>query len=1002
MSSGTVAPPRVLVKEKRVPRRRRRARSAMAVIVAALVAALAGPVGPAAAEESGTVFNVVIENVSNDGTLTTSEGTAAVPLSPGAYLVRPAGRNSLLDPRDASSSALEALAEDGDPSGFPSFVPGSKVFNTPDGASGPGPIFPGDTYSFSFEANPGDEFSLVTMFVQSNDWFYSTLSDERGVALFDGSGNPISADVSDHFKLWESKTEVDEDPGTGPNQAPRQSAPNTGVTESGQVISLSSQGITPPLNGPVMKVTISAEGSDPGDGQDPGDGDDPGDARPGEPFDAADGMVIGRTGTLNGLNGINIGPDGNIYNASVGGSEITVHDPETGELLDRIGQDRGVNGPDDVFIAPDGTIYWTEILGGSVGMLKPDGTLKKQFVGPGVNPITMSDDGRLFVARVFLGDGLYELDPALEADPIPLIPDLMGLNAFDFGPDGYLYGPLFFGGSVVKIDVDASPPVPEPVVTDLIVPSAAKFNSLGELHIAEVGGGRILKADIATGEVEVVTQIEGTIDNLTFDASDRLFFAAGADNQIVRILPDGTIDVFGEISLGLPGGVAVSPDGTVWVGDLFAMRGYGDGADPVASFYDRFAPPGTAFGGANTVFADGDLLVTSTTFGNNVQVFNPATGDVLEDIRTLAGPTNAIMHGDKLVASQLGAPGGGASVVDARTGDVLLDGLILPVGLASDGTTLYVSDWATGTVTAVDDAGSTVVASGLTGPEGLAVDGNRLLVVEEGLDQVSAIDLATGATTPVISGLDLGPPPLEGFAPFGTITGVTVGPDGAIYVTQDNEVNALLKFGGEDDSTPPAPELGFIDTLAADGRFTTLLTAIESSFLQPPPPGEQFTLFAPTDDAFAALPDGLLDNLLADPGFLTDVLLYHLVQGAIPAETVVTLTEARTLLGAPIGIEVVDGSVVLNGEATVVETDVLVTEGLFHVIDNVLLPPPPPESIGFFLANYGRGSTEVPDPGDPNDISRAFIDVFDHGDETTLEVCAFMETTVADPTIAHI
>ncbi|MBT8241424.1 MAG: CHRD domain-containing protein, partial [Acidimicrobiia bacterium] len=676
--------------------------------------------------------------------------------------------------------------------------------------------------------------------------------------------------------------------------------------------------------------------------------------------------------------------------------------PETGEILDRIGPDQGVGGPDDLFITSDGTIYWTEILAGNVGRLDPDGTLKKQFVGPGVNPITMSDDGRLFVAKDFLGDGLFELDPELEADPIPLIPDIVSLNGFDFGPDGLLYGPLFFFGEIVRIDIDATPPVVETVVSGLNVPSAAKFNSEGELHVSEIGG-RILKVDAATGDFEVLAEVDGSIDNLAFDADDRLFFAAGADNQIVRLTPEGEIDVFGEISLSLPGGVAVSPDGTVWVGDLFAMRGYGDGADPIASFYDRFAPPGTAFGGANTVFAYGDLLVTSTTFGNNVQVLNPATGEVLEDFRNLASPTNAIIHNDLLVAAQLGAtPGSSGSVVDARSGDVLIDGLALPVGLASDGDTLYVSDWATGMVTAVTDGGSTVIASGLTGPEGIAVDGDRLLVVEEGLDQVSAIDLATGNVSPVISGLDLGPPPLEGFAPFGTATGVTVGPDGAIYVTQDNEVNALLKFGGEAPTAPPAPQLGFVDTLAADGRFTTLLAAVNASFLQPPPPDEKFTLLAPTDEAFAALPPGLLDDLLADPGFLTDALLYHLIEGEIPAETVVTLTEARTLLGALIGIEVIDGQVVLNGETTVVETDLSTTEGIIHVIDGVLLPPPPPEPLGFLVADYARGSTEVPDPGDPDALSLAFVDVFDHGDEGTLEVCVFVSTTIQDPTMVHI
>ncbi len=159
----------------------------LVVAVITLIAAVAGPLAPAGAEDGGTTFTVVIENVSNEGTLSTSAGSVAVPLSPGAYVVHKAGRNKLLDPRDQATPALEALAEDGDPSGFPSQVPGSKVFNTPVGADGPGPLLPGQTYSFSFDAKPGYELSLATMFVQSNDWFYTTVSDTHGIGLFDAA-----------------------------------------------------------------------------------------------------------------------------------------------------------------------------------------------------------------------------------------------------------------------------------------------------------------------------------------------------------------------------------------------------------------------------------------------------------------------------------------------------------------------------------------------------------------------------------------------------------------------------------------------------------------------------------------------------------------------------------------------------------------------------------------------------------------------------------------------
>ena len=145
-----------------------------------------------------------------------------------------------------------------------------------------------------------------------------------------------------------------------------------------------------------------------------------------------------RASILKGSNGTYVGPDGNVYAASVGGDEITVHDPDTGEVLDRIGPERGVHGPDDRFLPDDGTVSWTELMGGNVGMLRPDGTFTSQQVGPGVNPITMSDDGRLFVARDFMGDGLYELDPEIVEPPRVLIEELFGMNGMDIGPDGLL------------------------------------------------------------------------------------------------------------------------------------------------------------------------------------------------------------------------------------------------------------------------------------------------------------------------------------------------------------------------------------------------------------------------------------------------------------------------------------------------------------------------------------------------------------------------------------
>jgi len=499
-----------------------------------------------------------------------------------------------------------------------------------------------------------------------------------------------------------------------------------------------------------------------------------------EPFTVTDGKPIGRGSVLNGPNGVDVGPDGNVYVASVIGDEITVHHPRTGAVLDRIGPERGVHGPDDVVIAPDGTIYWTELIAGNVGMLKPNGSFRIQFVGPGVNPIALSADGRLFVARDFLGDGLYELDPELLAPPEVVIPDLVGFNGMDFGPDG----------AIARIDVDAAAPTAEIVATGFRVPGAVAFDSAGGLHAVDFAEGQVIKVDVATGSRQVLADIEGVLDNLAFDARDRLFATAFADGQLLTMTPGGTLRALNNSGFIAPSGVAAAPDGTVWVADFFSLRGFGSSRNPDTSFYDRFDPPFAGPASANTVAADGDLLITTGWFSNSLQVLDPNTGVVLEDIRTLAVPSNAIRHDDILVAAQVGA----GNVVDAHSGEELLGGLSFPLGLASGGETLYVSDWASGVVWAFTEPGPAVpLATGLSAPEGLALDGNRLLVVEEGRDQVSAIDLATGAVTTVIQGLDLGSRVIPDALPHGIFNGVTVAPSGSIYVSDDG-ANAVYEF----------------------------------------------------------------------------------------------------------------------------------------------------------------------------------------------------------------
>jgi hypothetical protein len=182
-----------------------------------------------------TTFVVRIENTADEGGLTI--------LAPGAYELND-HPVSFSSPGEADrGQGLEALAEDGDPSvlvGMISEMMGDdmmgfavEAFSTPVGADAPGPAGPGAAYEFVVEAHPGQYLTFATMFVQSNDWFFAPGAE--GIALFNTDGSSLSGDITDQILLWNAGTEVDQFPGEGVDQAPRQSGPNTGEDENGVV-----------------------------------------------------------------------------------------------------------------------------------------------------------------------------------------------------------------------------------------------------------------------------------------------------------------------------------------------------------------------------------------------------------------------------------------------------------------------------------------------------------------------------------------------------------------------------------------------------------------------------------------------------------------------------------------------------------------------------------------------------------------------------------------------
>ena len=129
-----------------------------------------------------------------------------------------------------------------------------------------------------------------------------------------------------------------------------------------------------------------------------------------------------------------------------------------------------------------------------------------------------------------------------------------------------------------------------------------------------------------------------------------------------------------------------------------------------------------------------------------------------------------------------------------------------------------------------------------------------------------------------------------------------------------------------------------VDTAIDAGSFTTLVAAVQAAGLVDTLKGEgPFTVFAPTDEAFAALPEGTVEGLLADPEALAAILTYHVVAGEVMSGDLVDDMKAATVNGAKITIDL-DSGVMVN-DATVVAADIAASNGVIHVIDKVILPP---------------------------------------------------------------
>lgn len=146
---------------------------------------------------------------------------------------------------------------------------------------------------------------------------------------------------------------------------------------------------------------------------------------------------------------------------------------------------------------------------------------------------------------------------------------------------------------------------------------------------------------------------------------------------------------------------------------------------------------------------------------------------------------------------------------------------------------------------------------------------------------------------------------------------------------------------------PAGEKKDIVDTAVAAGQFKTLAAALQAGGLVEALKGEgPFTVFAPTDEAFAKLPEGTVESLLKpeNKDQLVDILTYHVVSGKVPSTTAVTLDKATALNKKTIKLKVKSGALYLNGKAKVIKADIGCANGVIHVIDTVILPPKPKES----------------------------------------------------------
>lgn len=496
-----------------------------------------------------------------------------------------------------------------------------------------------------------------------------------------------------------------------------------------------------------------------------------------------------------GVHGLGIDREDQLYAGSVVGQQIYRVDTDDGSVSTHVGPPQGM--ADDMEFLADGTLIWTAISQNAVRARKPGGEivdLASDLVS--VNSIAYDGaENRLFVAQVFGGDALWELDPAGEKPRRNILRDMGGLNGFDIGPDGMIYGPLWFKQQLVKINPDSGA---MQVVTDgFHTPAAANFDSKWNLYVLDTGTGEVFRVDIKTGEKAVFARLKTSLDNLAIDSQDRIYVSNMADNSIHRIDSDsGEVEeiVAGGLSCSMAVSVASDPDGdTLYLADIFALRAI-DGGTGAITDIGRAHAAGTHIGYPSGVRASANRLYVIT--GQGLQVYDRHSHELLREWRGIRGlqQVRELANGDLLSLSEGGKRLTRLAKDDYNQQDVIAANLESVGDMTLDGADmLYVTQPAANSVSRIDLSSGErkVITRKLNSPRGIDLSPSGKLVIMESGGRILALEPQDPAHIEIIAEKI----PVGRFNPeAGTQTpGLAVGADGTIYAVSDKE-NAIYRF----------------------------------------------------------------------------------------------------------------------------------------------------------------------------------------------------------------